>query len=101
MLKHMGLTRKKTLQAAEQNRPDVGPGAPTLARVAALHGCKPLRVPRRDRHRHYHDAPLWQGGVGQQVVDAVPHGHWLTTILVAGVEDTIQAVEGHLAVPAE
>jgi hypothetical protein len=74
--------------AAEQDRPDVtakrrrwrgwqrfiDPGAPC--------------VPGRDRDRHQHGAPLRALPVGPALVAAVPHGHWCTTTLVAGLRQT-------------
>src|SRR6185436_10289529 len=41
------------------------PTPPTLAGVAALHGCGPLRLHRRDRRIHEHGPPVWLGSQGR------------------------------------
>src|SRR4029453_15023224 len=61
MLKRMDLTHKKDASGGRAGPAGCSPGAPPLSGVAALHGCQPLCVPRRDRNRHQHDASLRQG----------------------------------------
>jgi len=76
---------KKTLHAAEQDRPDVA------AERAALKAEQPkLRAPRlvfidetavtTKMVRHYGRSPR-----GQRLVSGVPHGHWKTLTLVAAL----------------
>ena len=88
-LRRIGLRhQKKSLRAAEQDRPDVAGQAPAVARLAALHGPGALRLPRRDRHRHQHGPALRPLPVGERLVAAVPHGHWRTTTFIAGLRQT-------------
>jgi len=79
------ITFKKTLHAAEQDRPDVA------AERAALKAEQPkLRAPRlvfidetavtTKMVRHYGRSPR-----GQRLVSGVPHGHWKTLTLVAAL----------------
>ena len=41
--------------------------------------------PGPDRNRHRHDATLRRSSSGACLVADVPHGHWRTTTLVAGL----------------
>ncbi|WP_253603407.1 MULTISPECIES: IS630 family transposase [unclassified Bradyrhizobium] len=79
------ITFKKTLHAAEQDRPDVA------AERAALKAEQPkLRAPRlifidetavtTKMVRHYGRSPR-----GERLVSGVPHGHWKTLTLVAAL----------------
>ncbi|HEY5732840.1 MAG TPA: IS630 family transposase [Methyloceanibacter sp.] len=79
------ITFKKTLHAAEQDRPDVA------AERAALKAEQPkLRAPRlvfidetavtTKMVRHYGRSPR-----GERLVAGVPHGHWKTLTLVAAL----------------
>src|SRR5918993_1888487 len=61
MLKRMDLTHKKDAPGGRAGQAGCSPGAPPLSGVATVYGCKPLRVPGRDRHRHQHDPALRQG----------------------------------------
>jgi transposase len=88
MLRRMGLTRKrKTLRAAEQDRPEIA------------QECRRWRVWQRfmdasgfvfldeagattNMTRRYGCSPR-----GQRVVDATPHGHWLTTTFVVSLRE--------------
>jgi transposase len=79
------ITFKKTLHAAEQDRPDVA------AERAALKAEQPkLRAPRlvfidetavtTKMVRHYGRSPR-----GERLISGVPHGHWKTLTLVAAL----------------
>lgn len=79
------ITFKKTLRAAEQDRPDVA------AARAELKAEQPTLDPRRlvfidetavttKMVRHYGRAPR-----GQRLVGSVPHGHWKTLTYVAAL----------------
>jgi hypothetical protein len=91
-LRRMGLTRKKTLRAAEQDRPDraqerrrwrVWQRFMDASRFVFLDETGTAT----NMTRRYGRSPR-----GQRVVDAMPHGHWLTTTFVAGLrEDGIVA----------
>src|SRR5918993_1939178 len=49
MLKRMGLTHKKDAPGGRAGPAGCSPRAPALSRVAALHGCEPLRVRSEER----------------------------------------------------
>lgn len=80
-----GSPSKKTLHAAEQNRPDVAAG-----RAALKAEQKKLDAPRlvfidetavtTKMVRHYGRSPR-----GERLVASVPHGHWKTLTLVAAL----------------
>lgn len=86
-LKRMDLTRKTRRSGRPRRTGRSSPGASTLSGVAALHGCKPLCLPGRDRNNHQHDPRYGRAPRGQQVVDATPYGHWLTTTFGAGLRE--------------
>jgi transposase len=78
-------TEKKSLRAAEQDRPDVAEAR------AAWREIRPTLDPSRlifidetwtktNMTRHYGWAE-----VGHRLVDAVPHGHWNTSTFIAGL----------------
>jgi transposase len=85
MLKRMGLTHKKDAQSGRAGPAGRSARASTLSDVAALHGCKPLCLSGRDWHGHQQDRRYGGAPGGQRAVDAVPHGHWLTTTFMAGL----------------
>ena len=71
------------IHAAEQDRPDVQ--AKRAAHAARMPGLDPKKLVFLDETgantkmtRRYGRAPI-----GERVVDAIPHGHWTTTTLVA------------------
>jgi transposase len=89
MLKRMDLThKKKTLRAAEQDRPDVAQERRRF-RVwqrfmdASRFVFLDETGTATNMTRRYGRAPR-----GQRVIDAVPHGHWLTTTFVAGLRES-------------
>ena len=52
ILHRLGLSHKKEPESQRARPARCGPAPQPLARLAALHGCRPLRVPGRDRRVH-------------------------------------------------
>src|SRR5919112_828802 len=86
-----GSPSKKSLHAAEQGRPD----------VAAARRRFIVRQPALDpKHLIFLDETAATTKMtrthgrclrGQRLLDPVPHGHWKTSTLVAGLRETIEA----------
>ncbi|MPR12644.1 IS630 family transposase [Microvirga tunisiensis] len=87
MLKRMDLTQKKTLRAAEQDRPDVAQQRQRFRVWQRFMDASHFVFldetgTATNMTRRYGRAPR-----GQRVVDATPYGHWLTTTFVAGLRE--------------
>jgi transposase len=78
--------QKKTLRAAEQDRPDVAERRATW-RAKQL-GLDPRRLVFIDETWTKTNMTRLRGRAlrGQRVIDAVPHGHWKTTTLLAALD---------------
>jgi transposase len=86
-LAQLNLTQKKTLYAAEQNRPDVAP-ARTEWREAQP-GLNPGKLifideiwTKTNMVRLYGRSPC-----GTRLIDTNPHGHWKTSPFIAGLRE--------------
>jgi transposase len=85
-LRRLGLTHKKMLRAAEQDRPDVATGrAAWRAEVAP--GLDPQRLVFIDETWAETNMTRTHGYAprGERLVDAAPHGHWHTTTFVGAL----------------
>mgnify|MGYP001365022720 CR=1 FL=1 len=80
--------KKKTLRAAEQERPDVAEKRAAF-RVEQL-GLDPRRLVFIDETWATTNMTRLRGRSprGERVIDAVPHGHWKTTTLIAALDLT-------------
>ena len=78
--------KKKTLRAAEQDRPDVAERR--VAWRAWQIGLDPRRLVFIDETWTTTNMTRLRGWAlrGQRLIDAVPHGHWKTTTLIAALD---------------
>src|SRR5258706_3838256 len=84
-LHHINLTFKKSVQAAEQDRPDVAAARRALRKEQLPFDPKQLifideTAATTKMPRLYGRAPQ-----GKRLVDKVPHGHWKTTTFICGL----------------
>jgi len=84
-LRHINLTFKKSLHAAEQDRPDVAAARKALRKEQKILDPKQLvfideTAATTKMTRLYGRAPQ-----GKRLVDKVPHGHWKTTTFICGL----------------
>jgi transposase len=85
-LRHINLTfKKKSLHAAEQDRPDVAAAREALRKEQEILDPKQLvfideTAATTKMTRLYGRAPQ-----GKRLVDKVPHGHWKTTTFICGL----------------
>jgi transposase len=84
-LARLGLTRKKVLHAAEQDRPDVAEARAAWAKQQSQ--LDPAKLVFLDETWATTNMARRFGRSrrGERVVDCVPHGHWKTSTFVAGL----------------
>jgi transposase len=88
-IRDLGLSlKKKTLRAAERDRPDVAIARSAWRVVQA--GIDPQRLVFLDETFGTTTMTRWYGWgpTDQRVIDAVPHGHWKTTTFVVALRLT-------------
>ena len=87
-LRRIGLRHKKSPESRRAGPARRRRQAPAVAQLATLHGSGVVRLHRRDRDRHQTGAALRPQSLGWRLVAAVPHGHWRTTTLIAGLRQS-------------